>query len=60
MSRKYTFLLHFCNFFQNEIYTLRKQLKYMNAYLMTCNAGGSKTKEAFSRYIWNLIPLNWT
>lgn len=36
---------------QSEVYGLRKQLKYMNAYLLTCNAGGGKTKEACNRFV---------
>lgn len=36
----------------NEVFDLRRQLRYMNAYLATCADGKSRAKATFERMLW--------
>ena len=35
-----------------EVFDLRRQLRYMNAYLSTCSNGKSKAKKTFDKMLW--------
>jgi hypothetical protein len=41
----------------NEVFDLRKQLRYMNAYLATCADGKSQAQTTFKKMIWPRLYL---